>query len=700
MILALVLAIVAVLALAAFAWLPRRGTAAVSIATAAQPRPPADPRRDGLRWVEAIFRLSGDAVVTFSTGEQVILAANESATALFGYHPGELVGKRARVLFGADADPGATVRDSYPEIPKVPERLLDGVRQEVLARRADGSAFTAEVMVTPLDLGGTAAFTASFHDISARKQAQRELLESEGRFRSVAETLGEGVIITDTRDRILYVNPQLAHLSGYTPKEMIGTTVEALLVPEEEAETYRWRNQMRYQGVSEQYEMRLKRKDGRRFWAEVNGTPFRDAAGEVVGTLGAIMDVTERKRVQEELVAAIDAAEDASRAKSAFLANMSHELRTPLNAIIGYSEMLQEEAKERDLKDFVPDLQKIHGSGRHLLTLINDILDVSKIEAGKLELMSESFDVHGLVRDVESTIAPMVAARSNALKVRCPSDIGVMRSDMTRVRQVLLNLLSNASKFTEKGTILLDVGPEQRNGTAWLRFSVSDTGIGMSPEQLGKLFQAFTQVDVSTTRRYGGTGLGLVISRQLCQMMGGDVTVESEMGKGSTFTVRLPVSLDGARRTGEETTEVIADLPDDPVTTDSVSTVLVIDDDRIVRDLLQRFLRKEGFQVLAASTGEEGLRNARELRPSIITLDIVMPGMDGWAVLRALKVDPELAHIPVLLITIVDNAEMGYSLGAADYLTKPIDWRRLGAAVRRFRQDKLPATVVLGDEPR
>jgi PAS domain S-box-containing protein len=691
MILALAVAIVAVLALAAFVWLSRSRRPAMTIAAAAQPRPPADPKREGLRWVEAIFRLSGDAVVTFSASDHLVLAANEAAAALFGYHPGELQGKRAGALFGSDADPAATVRDSSPE------RVLEGARHEVVARRADGTVFAAEVAVTPVDLDGMPAFVAAFNDVSARKQSERQLLESEARFRGVAETLGEGVIITDTRDKILYVNPQLAHLSGYAPAEMIGTTVEALLVPEEERETYRWRNQMRYQGVSEQYEMRLKRKDGRRFWAEVNGTPFRDAAGGVVGTLGAIMDVTERKRVQEELVAAIDAAEDASRAKSAFLANMSHELRTPLNAIIGYSEMLQEEARDRGLPDLVPDLEKIHGSGRHLLTLINDILDLSKIEAGKLELMSEMFDVHNLVRDVESTIAPLVAARDNALEVRCPADMGAMRSDMTRVRQVLLNLLSNASKFTERGTILLDVGPEQRNGAAWVRFSVRDTGIGMSPEQLGKLFQAFTQVDVSTTRRYGGTGLGLVISRQLCQMMGGDVTVESEMGKGSTFTVRLPRDPE-SRRTGEETTEVIADLPGDPVS-ESASTVLVIDDDRVVRDLLQRFLRKEGFQVLVASSGEEGLRTARELRPSIITLDIVMPGMDGWSVLRALKIDPELAHIPVLLITIVDNAEMGYSLGAADYLTKPIDWRRLGAAVRRFRQDSLSATLIVGDDP-
>ena len=686
MLLALAITLVALVALAAFAWRARRGPSAGPAAPQAGLSP---------ETVTAVFQHAADAVVTLSPAGQVVLAANAAASALFGYQPGELKGQPGRVLFAAQEEiPGSPLRNSAA---KFPARLLEATRQEVLARKADGSTFTAEALVTRVELSGVQVLAAAFHDMSGRKQWEREIVESESRFRSVAETLGEGVIITDTRDRVLYANPRLAQLSGYARDEMIGRSVEQLLVPEEERETYRWRNQMRFQGVSEQYEMRLQRKDGRRFWAEVNGTPFRDAGGHVVGTLGAIMDVTERKRVEEELVSAIDAAEDASRAKSAFLANMSHELRTPLNAIIGYSEMLQEEARERGLPELVPDLEKIHGSGRHLLTLINDILDLSKIEAGKLELRAESFDVASLMRDVESTVAPIVAARGNALEVRCAPELGSMRSDMTRVRQVLLNLLSNAAKFTEQGRIVLEAGREERNGVPWLRFAVRDTGIGMSPEQLGKLFQAFTQVDVSTTRRYGGTGLGLVISRQLCQMLGGDVTVESEMGQGSTFTVRLPASAE-ARRTGEETTEVIAEMATEPVP-EGGATALVIDDDRAVRDLLQRFLHKEGFQVIAAASGEEGLRQARELRPSIITLDVVMPGMDGWAVLRALKLDPELVHIPVVLVTIVDNAEMGLSLGAVDYVTKPIDWDRLGAAVRRFRESDPSATLIVGDQP-
>jgi signal transduction histidine kinase len=220
---------------------------------------------------------------------------------------------------------------------------------------------------------------------------------------------------------------------------------------------------------------------------------------------------------------------------------MNHELRTPLNAIIGYSEMIQEEAPEIGAESIVPDLQKIHSAAKHQLGLINDILDLSKIEAGKMTLFVEDFDVAKLVREVEATVQPLVAKNANRLEVDCSADLGTMRADQTKVRQTLFNLLSNASKFTEKGTIRLEarrsLGPEQ------IVFRVTDTGIGMTREQLGRLFQAFSQAEASTSKKYGGTGLGLAISRKFCQMMGGDLTVESELGKGSTFTVSLPVTV-------------------------------------------------------------------------------------------------------------------------------------------------------------
>ncbi len=382
--------------------------------------------------------------------------------------------------------------------------------------------------------------------------------------------------------------------------------------------------------------------------------------------------------------------EEADRHKSEFLANMSHELRTPLNAIIGYSEMLQEDAEDLGAEQFTDDLKKINAAGKHLLELINDVLDLSKIEAGKMELYLESFEVAGLVRDIAAVIQPLAGKNANRLDVRCPEQIGTMHADLTKVRQALFNLLSNACKFTERGTVVLAVTREAVDGQDWMSFSVSDTGIGMTPEQLGKLFEAFTQADAATTRRFGGTGLGLAISRRFCRMMGGDVTVESESGLGSTFTIRLPA------RVAEAVVEPAVSVPPAEPALAGIGTVLVIDDEAAVRDLMQRFLTKEGFRVVTAQGGEEGLQRARELRPDAITLDVMMPGMDGWAVLSALKADPDLADIPVVMLTIVDDRNLGYALGASDYLTKPIDRERLTAVLKQHRRDR-PVLVVDDD---
>jgi CheY-like chemotaxis protein/anti-sigma regulatory factor (Ser/Thr protein kinase) len=370
---------------------------------------------------------------------------------------------------------------------------------------------------------------------------------------------------------------------------------------------------------------------------------------------------------------------------------MSHELRTPLNAIIGYSEMLQEDAGDLDgAAQFVDDLRKINAAGKHLLELINAVLDLSKIEAGKMELYLETFDVSGLVNDIAAVIQPLAAKNANRLDVRCPATVGGMHADLTKVRQALFNLLSNACKFTEQGTVTLTVAREPADGQNWMVFGVSDTGIGMTPEQLARLFEAFTQADAATTRRYGGTGLGLALSRRLCRMMGGDVTAESESGRGSTFTIRLPALV---REAAPEAT-----TPPEPSerTFAGVGTVLVIDDEAAVRDLMQRFLSKEGFRVVTAAGGEEGLRRARELSPDAITLDVMMPGMDGWAVLSALKSDPGTVDIPVVMLTIVDDKNLGYALGAADYLTKPIDRERLATVLDKYRRD-LPVLVVDDD---
>ena len=397
----------------------------------------------------------------------------------------------------------------------------------------------------------------------------------------------------------------------------------------------------------------------------------------------------------------------ASQMKSQFLANMSHELRTPLNAIIGVTEMLLEDAQDMDEReDEIEPLERVLRAAKHLLALINDILDLSKIEAGKMELHAETFPLGTLVHDVVKTIQPLAEKAGNTLAVNCPDSVGDMHSDATRVRQTLLNLASNANKFTEKGTVIFDVSRVTEQGVDWVTIAVSDTGIGMTPEQVAKLFQDFVQADASTTRKYGGTGLGLAITRRFCQMMGGDVTVTSEQGKGSTFTIRIPAQLPSEPKEAQPTqpmraaSATLSGLRKAAATPDDSDRplVLVIDDDTTVLELTERFLLREGFSVVTAQGGIEGLKRARELRPAAITLDVMMPDIDGWTVLAAIKGDPVLADIPVVLMSIVDEKNRGYSLGATDYLIKPVNREKLSHAIRKICGAKGQRVLLVEDD--
>jgi PAS domain S-box-containing protein len=532
----------------------------------------------------------------------------------------------------------------------------------------------------------------TFNQMIRELKHQRAELVRKDYVDSIIKTMTDTLMVVSPQGDIKTVNKATCELLGYDESDLLGRPVSEILAERDSGKGDASEAGLEALEVTHA-ERRYRTRAGKLIPVLFSGSAMRDSAGSIVGVVCIAQDITELKDFEQQLESARDMAEAASQYKSAFLANMSHELRTPLNAIIGYAEMLQEEAHGLALTAIVPDLQKIENAGKHLLVLINDILDLSKIESGKMLLFLEDFDIAEVVFDVAATVQPLVAKNANRLEVHCPQGIGGMRADVTKVRQTLFNLLSNACKFTEKGHIDLTVEHQQER----IILRVRDTGVGMTTAQQSRLFEAFSQADATTSRKYGGTGLGLAISRRFCRMMDGDLSCESEPGKGSTFTVVLPlrasdtVATESADRdvAPEETGEIARD-----------KTVLVIDDDANVRDLMKRSLTLEGFHVELASDGYAGLELARKAKPAVITLDVMMPGMDGWLVLNELKGDDELSHIPVVMVTIVDEKNLGFSLGAVEYVTKPIDWQRLLKLLHRYCDGHLDQSLMIVEDNR
>jgi PAS domain S-box-containing protein len=637
----------------------------------------------------AILESALDCIITIDSQSRMV-EFNPAAERTFGYSRDEVIGRPLPKL----VIPPSLRQKHYEGMKhylETGEGPILGRRIELTAMKADGSEFPVELAITRLAQEDPPLFTAYIRDLSEQRRAETALKTSEGRYTALFENVLEGVYQTDPQGAILSANPALIRMLGFGSLDELraaGTVQnfysDASVRPERLEELDR-------SGELRNAELTLKRHDGTELVALENSRVVRDGQGHVLYYEGTLTDITDRKRAEEELVAAKEAAERANRAKSDFLANMSHELRTPLNAIIGYSEMLQEEAEDLKIQSLVPDLDKIRTAGRHLLALINDVLDVTKIEAGRMQLYLESFSVQTLICEISDTVKPLMEANNNKFVIDTEGDLGSMYADLTKIRQSLFNLLSNAAKFTSSGTITMRARREKTKDLDQVRFSVCDTGIGIAPEKAEKIFEAFQQGDSSTAKLYGGTGLGLAITRQFCRLMGGDITVQSEPGKGSRFEMVLPVRISPASATEQ------------PCFTPSLNglhPVLVVDDDPSARELICRSLEREGIPTVQARDGRTALKLARELKPAAITLDVIMPEMDGWSTLSALKADAELRQIPVIMTTVSDDRAFGYSLGAAHYITKPIDRERLMAILGHYRCLRPPCPVlVVEDDP-
>lgn len=549
-----------------------------------------------------------------------------------------------------------------------------GFGQQHLALSVAGATFVILFM----------AVVASSFD---QQRVQRHLHASEGRFRAAAEAVGDIIWTADARGAMVGPQPYWQAYTGQSEAECQGIGWTRVVHPDDVAATKAaWRQAV---AVDCGYELqhRIRNRDGAYRLFAVKVRPVRNPDGTIREWVGVHEDITEREAFETALKEARDAAEEHSRAKSRFLANMSHELRTPLSAVIGYAEMLEEEAEELGQESLLKDLGKIKSNAQHLLGLINDVLDLSKVEAEKMDLYPEDIDVAAFASDAAGTVDALVRKKGNTLVLTVAGDVGQARTDAVKLRQCLFNLLSNAAKFTEGGTITLRVARETDPVGDWLRFTVEDTGIGMSPEQVGRLFERFTQADETTTRKFGGTGLGLALSRAFAQLLGGDITVASVEGRGTCFTLRVPAS--APDRTVAEA------APENQASSDDL--VLVIDDEASQRELMTRFLERQRFAVRTAGAGRTGLDLARSLKPRAILLDVMMPDMDGWSVLAALKSDPVTANIPVIMVSFVADAALSASLGAAEAVPKPVDWTRLRAILNRFRVEDGDVLVVDDD---
>ncbi|CAG7636672.1 Sensor histidine kinase RcsC [Paenibacillus solanacearum] len=650
----------------------------------------------------ALSALEASSIISITDDKGIITYVNNHFCGISGYEQEELVGFTHKVVNSG--------YHSMAHFQALWETISRGQvwKGEMNNRAKDGSPYWVQLTVIPFvnDAGDVYQYVSFGTDITARKQYEDQLIQTMENLRDIENALDASsiVAITDDKGVITYVNEKFCEISKYDREELIGKTHRIINSGYHPKSFFKTMWETIKQGNVWRGEVKNRAKDGSEYWMNTTIVPFLDNRSIPHQFISIRSDITDRVKAEaalaertKQLAKAHDEAIKANLIKSQFLANMSHELRTPLNAIIGYSEMLLEEAEELGETVFIEDLTKISKAGNHLLALINDILDISKIEAGKMELHHETCRIADLVQDVMTTIRPLAEGKGNTLQTTCEED-GEMTTDVTKLRQILINLLSNANKFTERGSIRFEVFRETRNRQSGYGFRVQDTGIGMTPEQMDKLFQPFTQADASTTRKYGGTGLGLAISQRFSQIMGGNIRVASEFGIGTTFTCWLPASPDDDPKDEEQPA---ADLPAQAEDDAGETSILLIDDEALNQELMERYIAKTGWTMAFAQSGPEGLRLAKKLKPKVICLDILMPTMDGWSVLSALKSDPELSEIPVVIWSMTSDKQLGYTLGAAEFLMKPVQREQLIKVMDKYLVQRADHTILVieDDQP-
>lgn len=650
---------------------------------------------------EAKFRAflesaSESIIVTNANSEIVIF--NAKAEELFGYDHTEVFGHSVEFLMPERFHENHVAhRLGYREQPT--RRSMSKTRN-LLARRKDGTEFPIEAGLSPVQTKDGTFVMTFLTDITERKQAEEEIKrlnkslehrarESETRYQQIVELAEEGIWVVDSEAKTTYVNQAMVRMLGYTEAELLGRQIFDF-ISEADRALARVNLERRKSGTDDKYEIQLRTKNGKTVWTYMSTSPVLDENGKMLWSCALVYDITERKQADEQLrqsserisLANAELAR-ATRLKDEFLANMSHELRTPLNAILGLSEALQEEVYGSLTDKQRKSMRTIESSGRHLLELINDILDLSKIESGKMQLQTAPVDVHSLCESSLTFVKQLAHQKRIKLSSKISEGLGEIEVDERRIRQVLINLLSNAVKFTpEGGEVCLEI--EGNLSSETLQFSVIDTGIGIAPESIDKMFQPFVQLDSSLSRRYAGTGLGLALVRRIVELHGGSIALESELGKGSRFTVTLPWNeATQTVQSVQEREEAFGELP-------NIHQALIVEDSETAAKQVARYLAEIGSAAFIYSQGEGAVDAVKRFDPEVIILDLLLPGLSGWEVLAQLKANPATQDIPVLVVSVMDERSRALALGASGYLVKPISRQQLQSALSRIFSEASP----------